>query len=108
MGRKSKSYDGTEITSKALKDLLPTVFRGLQKSYVSCFQSIVAVWPNLVGTQTAISTTPTSLQEGILTVVVRNSTLYCLLSRYEKMKIIKQIKNQFPKSDINDIIFRMG
>jgi len=106
--RKFRKYDGTEVTSKHLEQILPSVLSDLQKAYVCSFHTIQAAWPQMVGPQISAQAYPYSLLEGKLTVIVRNSTLYSLLSRYEKGRILRQLQQQFPKSNIDDIVFRMG
>ena len=91
-----------------MKDLLPGVMKGIGENHRERPDLILAAWPEIIGPQFAPMTTPVSFEAGILTVKVRNSTLHSLLNQYEKAKILKALRNKFPKTTIHNIQFRLG
>lgn len=68
----------------------------------------MAAWPDVVGPLLAPMTKVVSFVDGILTVKVKNSTLYSLLSQTEKARLIKNLRDKFPQTSIRTINFRLG
>lgn len=106
--RKSRYYDGTELTTHRMHDLLPTVLERIGGVYQQRSDLILAMWPAIIGPQLAAMTQAVSFADGVLTVKVKNSTLLQLLSQYEKLRILNLLKEKFPHVDMKGISFRMG
>lgn len=68
----------------------------------------MAAWPAIIGPKLCQMTKAVSFEEGTLTVLVKNSTLYSLLVKHDKMRILKLLRDKFPNTTINNIVFRIG
>lgn len=106
--RTPRNYDGIKPTGKLLGDLLPKVFSDIGDTYNKRGDLILAAWPEIIGEKLAPMTAAVAFEGGVLTVKVKNSTLYSLLSTHEKGRLLKALKEKFPKSTIRNIVFRMG
>lgn len=106
--RKSRHYDGTETTSRLLKDILPFATSKIKGIVDSQGDAILAYWPELVGDRIHTMTKAVSFSEGALTVRVTNSTLYSLLVQQERMRLLLRLREKFPGVTIKTILFRMG
>ncbi|MBS0622072.1 MAG: DUF721 domain-containing protein [Verrucomicrobia bacterium] len=103
-----KGYDGIRPTNHYLHDLLPSALRQVNFSYGERPDLILASWKELIGPQMREMAQATSFVDGILTVVVSNSSLYSLLRQYERGRLLKKMREQFPQTTIKNIYFRMG
>lgn len=101
-------YDGTEPTAKPISSLLPGLLNRIGSSYKERGDIILAAWPLLVGEKIAPMTQAVSFKEGVLSVKVKNSTLYSLLVRHERPRLLKSLQEKFPHVAIHNIAFRMG
>ncbi|MEI8365645.1 MAG: DUF721 domain-containing protein [Parachlamydiaceae bacterium] len=101
-------YDGTQVTSHQVKDLLTGVLSKLNSSCQERPEMVLEAWPAIIGSKLAGMTQATSFFEGVLTVKVRNSTLHSLLSCHDKSKILTALRQRFPKTRIQNIVFRIG
>lgn len=106
--RTPKDYDGTALTARQVSDLLPGVLSKISESYQESPDVVIAAWPDIIGPQLAAMTQVVSFLEGVLTIKVRNSTLYSLLSQKDKARILNSLRVRFPNVKINNIFFRMG
>jgi len=102
------SYDGTLVTSRKMSDLLAAEISRLGELHHCRPDLIVAAWPEVIGPKLADMTQAVSFYDGILLVKVRNSTLHSLLSRHDKDRILIAVKQKFPKSNVRNIVFRIG
>ena len=105
MPRTPKNYKGIMPTSKSIKDVLPSLLKKIDKKRSI---DIKTLWKGIIGEKLAPMTNAVSLENKILIVKVKNSTLHSLLVNYEKGKIIKKIQKNFSKDLIKDIIFKVG
>lgn len=103
-----KNYDGTQPTSKQVSTLLSNLLAQVGKVYNDRPEVVVAAWPAIVGGKIATMTEAIGLENGILTVKVKNSTLYSLLNQYDKPRILSSLRAKFPSVEIRNIYFRMG
>lgn len=106
--RTPKYYDGTDTTSKHINQLLPAALSRIGEVYHQQAELILAIWPDLVGPSLAPMTQAISFLEGVLLVKVKNSTLHSLLSQNEKPRLLRLLREKFPKVVIKTIYFRMG
>lgn len=106
--RKSKYYDGTEVTTYKVTDLLPKVLVEIQHVYQDRPDLILACWPEVIGPKLAAMTQALSFVDGILVVKVKNSTLYNLLNQYDKPRVLHSLRQKFPSITIKNIVFRIG
>ena len=106
--RTPRNYDGTERTVKELSQILPQVMQKMGARFELRPDLILAAWPELIGKKLSPMTQAVSFVEGVLTVKVKNSSLYSLLSQQEKPKLLKALQLKFPSVTIHNINFRLG
>ena len=102
-----RNYRGSLPTGRHIETLLPALLERVTKNYEERGDLIRAAWPNVVGERVASMTEAFSFQYGILKVNVRNSTLYSLLSKHEKSRLLTELRSLFPSVTIRDIFFRI-
>lgn len=91
-----------------MTDLLPRVLAKIGEVYQQRADLILAMWPDIIGAKLAAMTQAISFTDGILVVKVKNSTLHSLLSQYEKLRLLKLLRQKFPHVEIKNIYFRIG
>jgi hypothetical protein len=101
-------YDGPQLTSHHLRDLLPAVLRGIANRVEQQPTAVVEAWPHVIGPELAPLTRAVRFEDGLLTVKVSDSTLYALLSRHERPELLRNLRARFPKTSIKNIVFRIG
>lgn len=106
--RTPKQYDGTQVTSHRIHDILPAVLAKIGSVYQQRPDLILVMWPELIGSKLAAMTQAVSFTDGILVVKVKNSTLHSLLSQNEKTRLVGLLRQKFPRVEIKTIHFRMG
>ncbi|MCB1180869.1 MAG: DUF721 domain-containing protein [Chlamydiia bacterium] len=106
--RKKRFYDPSGLTTHHLAHLLPKILSDIGKTYKDRPDLVLASWPEVIGPRLVSMTEAKSFIEGVLTVVVKNSTLYSLLAQTEKPKLLKNLREKFPGMTIKTIRFRMG
>jgi hypothetical protein len=89
-----------------MTELLPSVLQTIGEIYKERPDLILASWPLIIGPQLAAMTQAVSFTDGILSVVVNNSTLLFLLSQKERPRILNLLRVKFPKTHIKNILFR--
>ena len=89
-------------------DVAPSVLRGVCASLEERPDRVLAVWDEIVGISVAKMTHAHNFQDGVLHVKVKNSTLYSLLSRRDRGRILVALRRRLPKVTIKDIAFRIG
>lgn len=106
--RTPKHYDGTQVTSHRITDLLPRVLAKIGEVYQQRPDLILAMWPEIIGDKLAAMTQAISFIDGVLVVKVKNSTLHSLLSQNDKLRILNLLRQKFPHVEIKNICFRIG
>ncbi|MBU6446703.1 MAG: DUF721 domain-containing protein, partial [Verrucomicrobia bacterium] len=99
------NYSGTENPVKKAADLLPDILCELGKKSRDPSAEIFRYWQSLMGEKMAPYTEPMSFIEEVLTVKVKNSTLYSLLAGPEKRRLLKKLQEKF---SIRNLVFRVG
>ncbi len=103
-----RNYDGTTPTGQELKKLLPDVLGKIGIHHAERPDLLLAAWSEVIGPRLAKYTEAVSFREGVLTVKVKNSTLYSLLAEHEKQRLLKSLQEKFPSVTIKNLIFRIG
>lgn len=106
--RLPRSYDGTQITTRSINDLLCNALSKIDVNYHQRTDLVLAAWPDIIGPQLASMTQAISFSDGFLVVKVKNSTLHSLLSQHDKPRIVKLLRQRFPTVEIKNIVFRIG
>ena len=108
MKRTPRNYDGILAPAKTIKELLPEVLGKIQKNRVEPGENLIGAWPSIIGPNLAKMTEAVSFVDGVLTVKVKSSTLYSLLSLHEKPHLLRKLQENFPKTQVRNIMFRIG
>lgn len=106
--RHPKGYDGIRPTSRPLNGLLAGALTRLDVARSKNPEQVLDVWPSVVGPQMAPFTKPQRFQDGTLFVTVTNSMVYSLLAGSEKPHLVEALKQRLPKSNVQNIVFRLG
>ena len=106
--RTPRKYDGTEVTSHRMTDLIPHVLSKISEVYEQRTDLILAMWPDIIGPKLATMTQAVSFADGVLVVKVKNSTLHSLLNQHEKIRLLNLLRQRFTHVDIKTIYFRIG
>lgn len=106
--RTPKQYDGTQVTTRRMTDLLPVVLAKIGGVYQQRADLILALWPELIGPKLASMTQAVAFTDGVLVVKVKNSTLHSLLSQNEKSRLLSLLRQKFPHVEIKNIYFRIS
>lgn len=106
--RTPQNYDGSKVTSHHVTNLLHHVMSSIGNNFAARPDLILAAWAGIVGQHVASSTEATAFTDGIIHVKVRNSTLYSLLSKHERTRLLAIFRSRFPSVQIRGIMFKMG
>lgn len=108
MKRIPKNYNGIKPTGRHLKDLLPEIMAQITGKVDENPREILDAWAQTVGPKISKMARAVSFESGVLKVKVENSTLYSLLTLHEKERLLSEMRKQFPKVSIRNILFRIG
>jgi hypothetical protein len=103
-----RHFDGTRGTSHHLQELLPQVLDAAQRRVAQRPDLILVAWSRLIGPSFEGMTEALSFEEGVLTVRVKNATLYSLLQQYERARLLSRLRQECPHTEIKNILFRVG
>ncbi len=106
--RTPKNYDEIEPTGKELSALLPEWIAKANFRFQDRPDLILLAWPEIIGEKLSPMTTAVSFINGLLTVKVKNSSLYSLLLQHERTRLLSQMQKKFPSVKILNIVFRLG
>lgn len=106
--RTPKNFDGTEPPGKPIDVLLSKILNDISRQSGQQGAEILKSWGNVIGPKFEKLTEAVSVQDGVLTVKVKSSTLYSLLCQHEKPRLLARLKELFPRAAIRDIVFRIG
>ena len=108
MKRTPRNYDGIATPAKTIQELLPDVLSQFQKKNHEPGLDLLNAWPVVAGPNVAKLTKAVSFVDGVLTVHVKSSTLYSLLCQHEKPHLLRKLQENFPKTQVRNIFFRIG
>lgn len=106
--RTPRNYDRVDPTNKEISNLLQEWMAKASHSFQDRPDLILLSWPEIIGEKLAPMTTALSFVEGILTIRVRNSSLYSLLVQHERNRLLGVLQQKFPSVKIRNIVFRLG
>jgi predicted nucleic acid-binding Zn ribbon protein len=106
--RTPRNFDGTEITTRKIDLLLTNILSQIEQKAKTHVDRIEERWKEVVGEKMAPMTEVLSLENGILTVKVKNSTLYSLLCQHEKPRLLGELQKKCSKEKLRDLKFRIG
>ncbi len=69
---------------------------------------VLATWPEIVGAQFAPMAKAVSFEEGVLTVVVTNASLFSLLAYRDRKRLLQALREKLPNVDIKHLNVRIG
>lgn len=103
-----KEVNGKGTSFHHIHQLLPQVFNKICRHYDDRPDLVLASWKEVIGSTFAPFTEAVSFIDGILVIKVKNSTLYSLLHSHEKPRLIKNLREKFPRQNIKTIQFRLA
>ncbi len=103
-----KNYDGIKLTGKLACDMLPDVFKTIQKAFDAQPKNIFTVFLNSLDERMRPLVEPVFFAKGVLTVKVKNATLLSILSSQEKGRLVHNLRSSIPSIEIQDIVFQSG
>lgn len=106
--RVPRYYDGTLPTSRLIRHLLPHLLEDIGHRFSDRPDLVMQAWPEVIGSKLAPMTQAIQFLDGVLIVVVKNSTLHSLLSQNDKPRLIQNLRDKFPGTLIKTIKFRLG
>ncbi len=106
--RTPRNYESVDPTNKEISDLLSEWMAKASRTFQDRPDLILLAWPEIIGEKLAPMTTAVSFVDGVLTVKVRNSSLYGLLVQHEKSRLLSVLQRKFPSVKIRNIVFRLG
>lgn len=106
--RTPKNYDGTQVTTHRIADLLPQVLSSIGEVHRCRPDLVLAAWPEVIGEKLASMTEVQSFDDGVLIVKVKNSTLYSLLNQHDRPRIMRNLQMKFPAVHFRKVVFRIG
>ena len=106
--RTPRNYDGIDLTSHQLSGLLTGVLTKVSEVYQERPDLVLASWPEVIGPRLSAMTQALSFTNGVLVVLVKNSTLHSLLNQNDKPRILQVLRQRFPKIQIHNVLFRIG
>lgn len=106
--RTPRGYDGPGVTTHRFADVLSSVLATIGDTYHERPDLVIASWPEIIGPKLAPMTQVVSFHEGVLTIKVKNSTLYSLLNQHDRPRILNNLRQKFPRVRITNLVFRIG
>jgi len=106
MKRKFKRYvKADQNTISPIQGLLQDSMLTIEKTYLQKPNRILEKWPEIIGEKLAPMTEAVAFKNKVLYVRVKSSTLYSLLCKHEKQKLLNILQDIFTKETIEDIRF---
>jgi uncharacterized secreted protein with C-terminal beta-propeller domain len=94
-------------TNNKIIDHLPNILSDIEKKYLNQPNKILDYWPEIVGDKISKLTKAYKFEKNTLYIKVRSSTLYSILSKYEKQKLLNLMQKKFSKQTISNIVFQI-
>jgi hypothetical protein len=100
--------DKPSRVGRTLKELLPLVLRQIGRRVHGDREIVLAAWPEIIGPQFAPMARAASFEEGVLTVVVTNASLFSLIAYRDRKRLIQALRDKLPNVDIKHLNVRIG
>ncbi|MFZ4673046.1 MAG: DUF721 domain-containing protein [Chlamydiia bacterium] len=101
-------YDGPLPTGRTLQRLLPKIMAGIEETQEQHPNVVLEAFQQILGNELSKIATAKSFVDGVLFVVVKNSTFLSVLHMQEKGRILAQLREKCPRHRFNNIVFRVG
>lgn len=106
--RTPRNYEGVKVTNKSLTERLPEILAKIERTHLKSSKSVLESWGGIIGENFAPMTKAVSLDNGILLIKVKSSSLLNVLCQYEKGKLLEKVQEKFSKDIVRDIVFKFG
>jgi len=106
--RPSEDRDRPNQVGRTIREMLPIVLRQIGRRVHGDRDVVLAAWPEIVGAQFAPLTRAISFEEGVLTVVVSNASLYSLLAHRDRKRLLHALREKLPNVEIKHLNVRIG
>ena len=103
--RTPRNFDGTHSPGVKIEELLPQLLNEIGRKTEIPREAVFREWAVLLGEKMAGMTQPVSFVDGVLTIIVKSSTLYSLLRAHEKPRLLRKLQEKF---QVKDLVFKIG
>lgn len=103
--RTPRNFDGTRFPGIKIEEILPDLLAGIDRKRGVPREAVFREWALLLGEKMASFTQPVSFEDGVLTVIVKSSTLYSLLRVHEKPRLLRKLQDKF---QVKNLVFKIG
>lgn len=103
--RTPRNFDGTQSPGVKIGNLLSDVLAEISRKTEIPSEAVFQEWAALLGEKMASMTQPVSFVDGVLTVIVKSSTLYSLLRAHEKPRLLRKLQEKY---QVRDLVFKIG
>lgn len=103
--RTPRNFDGTRSPGVKIAEILPDLLAGIDRKRGVPREAVFREWALLLGEKMASFTQPVSFEDGVLTVIVKSSTLYSLLRVHEKPRLLRKLQDKF---QVKNLVFKIG
>jgi hypothetical protein len=101
-------YDGPLPTARTIKRLLPKLMDQINEVQQLQPDLMLKAFQEVLGEQLSKIAIAKSYTNGILYVVVKNSTFLSVLHMQERGRIMQQLRQKCPRHQLDNIVFRVG
>lgn len=108
MTRREAEEGPSARSGRQIRDLLPWVLRQISRRVHGDREQVLAIWPTVIGDRLSAFARAVDFDEGNLTIIVANSTLYSLLSTRDRTRLLRELRERLPNVEIKKLNFRMG
>lgn len=92
----------------SLKDLVPSVLRGMKRTVAGPVARVREAWPLVVGEATASRTRVTGFSDGKVRVEVASAAVKHDLSVFRRGEVLKGLRKRLPDLAIRAVFYRVG
>jgi hypothetical protein len=104
----SFDHDQPNRSGRTIRELLPLVLRQIGRRVNGDREVVLAAWPEIIGSQFAPMARAASFEEGVLTVVVTNASLFSLLAYRDRKRLLQALREKLPNVEIKHLNVRIG
>lgn len=101
-------YDGPLPTGRTIKRLLPKLMEKIDETQQQQPNVVLQTFQQILGAELSKIALAKSYSDGVLYVLVKNSTFLSVLHSHEKGRLLSQLREKCPKHRFDNIVFRVG
>ena len=101
-------YDGPLPTGRSIQRLLPKMMEKIGATHKQQPNVVLEMFQEILGIEKSQIAVAKSYSDGVLLVLVKNSTFLSVLHTHEKGRILSALRKKCPNHRLDNIVFRMG